>query len=182
VERLSIGETVLDIGSGGGIDAFLAANKVGKEGHVIGVDMTPAMLERARASATRNGYSQVEFRQGEAEKLPVEDTSVDVVISNCVINLTEDKGKAFRETFRVLKAGGRLEISDIVSEGNMPENLRKNGMEWAACVSGALPEHEYLDLIKAAGFADIKVTRSDSYHIESQTRVYSAIVSAKKPE
>jgi len=180
--NLKTGETVLDIGSGGGIDAFLAANRVGKEGHVIGVDMTPAMLERAQASADRNGYAQVEFRQGEAEKLPVEDTSVDVVISNCVINLTEDKSKAFRETCRVLKAGGRLEISDIVSEGNMPENLRKNGMEWATCVSGALPEQEYLDLIKAAGFSDIKVTRSDSYHIESQTKVYSAIVSAKKPE
>jgi len=180
--NLKAGETVLDIGSGGGIDVFQAANRVGKDGFVIGVDMTPAMLERARASAERNGYTQVEFRQGEAEHLPVEDASVDVVISNCVINLTEDKGQAFRETYRVLKAGGRLEISDIVSEGNMPEKLRKNGMEWAACVSGALPEQEYLDLIRAAGFSDIKVTRSDSYHVESNTKVYSAIVSAKKPK
>jgi len=180
--NLKPGETVLDIGSGGGIDVFLSANRVGKDGHVIGVDMTPAMLARARASAQKNGYDQVEFRQGEAENLPVEDASVDVVISNCVINLTEDKGKAFRETYRVLKPGGRLEISDIVSGGNMPESLRKNQGEWAACVSGALPEQEYTDLIRAAGFTDLKVTRSDAYEIAGVAKVYSAIVSARKIE
>jgi len=180
--NLKPGETVLDIGSGGGIDVFLSANRVGKDGHVIGVDMTPAMLARARASAQKNGYDQVEFRQGEAENLPVEDASVDVVISNCVINLTEDKGKAFRETYRVLKTGGRLEISDIVSGGNMPESLRKNQGEWAACVSGALPEQEYTDLIRAAGFTDLKVTRSDAYEIAGVAKVYSAIVSARKIE
>ena len=178
---LKTGETVLDIGSGGGMDAFISANKVGPQGKVIGVDMTPAMLVRARKSAQKNGYDQVEFRQGEAHNLPVADNSVDVVISNCVINLTEDKGKVFHEAFRVLKPGGRLEISDTVTSSSLPASLRANGLEWAACVSGSLPAQEYLDLIAEAGFETIRTVKSDSYQAGSTTDIYSMVVSAVKP-
>ena len=176
---LQPGETVVDIGSGGGIDVFLAANRVGKSGHVIGVDMTPAMLTRARQSAQKNGYDQVEFRQGEAENLPVEDNSVDVVISNCVINLTEDKGKAFQEIYRILKPGGRLEISDVVANNTLPEKIRNNPNEWAACVSGALPRQEYLDLIQCAGFKNITTHNSENY-VGNTSDYYSLIISASK--
>ena len=176
---LKPGETVVDIGSGGGIDVFLAANRVGKSGHVIGVDMTPAMLNRARESAKKNGYDQVEFRQGETENLPVEDTSVDVVISNCVINLTEDKGKAFQEIYRILKPGGRLEISDVVASHTLPETIRNNPNSWAACVSGSLPEQEYLALIHFAGFTNIKTRRSENY-TGNTADYYSLIISATK--
>ena len=176
---LQLGETVVDIGSGGGIDVFLAANRVGKSGHVIGVDMTPAMLSRARESAIKNGYDQVEFRQGEAENLPVEDNSVDVVISNCVINLTEDKGKAFEEIFRILKPGGRLEISDVVAAHTLPEQIRNNPSDWSACVSGSLPEQEYLELIRFAGFTDLKTHRSENY-AGNTSDYYSLIISASK--
>lgn len=175
------GETVLDIGSGGGIDVFLAANRVGHTGYVIGVDMTPAMLKRARESATEHGYHQVEFRQGDAENLPVENNSVDVVISNCVINLTEDKNQAFQEIFRVLKPGGRLEISDVVAAQSLPEEVRNNHNQWAACVSGALPEKEYLDLITYAGFKNLKTLRNDGY-ANNSVSTYSLVVSAKKPD
>lgn len=178
---LKAGETVLDIGSGGGIDVFLAANRVGYSGHVIGVDMTPAMLKRSRESAEKHGYTQVEFRQGDAENLPVEDNSVDVVISNCVINLTEDKTQAFQEIYRVLKPGGRLEISDVVAAHSLPEEVRKNPNQWAACVSGALPEKEYLDLITYAGFNNLQTRRENQYTNNSEA-TYSLIVSAKKPD
>ena len=159
---LKPGEVVLDVGSGGGLDAFLAAKKVGPTGRVIGVDMTPAMLERARASAERNGIANVEFRQGYAEELPVKDGEVDVIISNCVINLTEDKGLVFREAFRVLKPGGRLEVSDMVTSGPVPIELRESAAGWSECVSGALPEQEYLDLIAQAGFENVTTRRSPS--------------------
>ena len=172
----------MDIGSGGGIDAFLAARKVGPTGRVIGVDMTPAMLERARATASKNGYQNVEFRQGQAEALPVGDETVDVILSNCVINLTEDKGQVFREVFRVLKPGGRLEVSDMVTSGALPLQARQDAGEWAGCVSGALPEQEYLDLIAQAGFGEVVVRgRSASGEVAGLT-VYSAIVAARKPE
>jgi arsenite methyltransferase len=178
---LQSGETVLDIGSGGGLDAILAAHQVGLEGKVIGVDMTPAMLERARRAAEQAGITNVSFRQGMAEALPVEAGSVDVVISNCVINLTEDKGKVFREAFRVLKDGGRLEVSDILSDRAFPIERSQNLSDWASCVSGALPEAEYLDLVKAAGFENILVRRSASQQVDGDVRVYSAQVSARKP-
>lgn len=178
---LQAGETVLDIGSGGGLDAFLAARRVGPQGMVIGVDMTPAMLERARLAAEKAGITNVSFRHGMAEALPVEADSVDVVISNCVINLTEDKGKVFRETYRVLKAGGRLEVSDIVSDRVFPIDRSQNLSEWAGCVSGALPEAEYLDLVKAAGFENLSVRRSASQELDGDVRVYSAQISARKP-
>lgn len=178
---LQPGETVLDIGSGGGIDAFIAAKKVGSSGYVIGVDMTPAMLNRARASAIKANISNVEFRYGQAESLLVDDNSVDVVISNCVINLCEDKGLVFNEAYRTLGPGGRLEISDMVTSRALSVAERLNVMEWAECVSGALPEKEYLDLIAQAGFEDIAVRRSETAGEMNGVRVYSAIVSARKP-
>jgi ubiquinone/menaquinone biosynthesis C-methylase UbiE len=179
---LKPGEVVLDIGSGSGLDVFLAAGKVGPSGRVIGVDMTPAMLERARASAERNGIPNVEFRQGYAEELPVEDGTVDVIISNCVINLTEDKGRVFREAFRTLKPGGRLEVSDMVTSAAMPLELRMSAAGWAECVTGALPEQEYLDLIAQAGFQNVAARRSASMGEAFGISVYSVIASAQKPD
>lgn len=181
IAGLQPGEVVLDIGSGGGLDAFIAAKKVGAEGKVIGVDMTPAMLERARSAARQSGIANVEFRLGQAEALPVDDASVDVVLSNCVINLTEDKGAVFCEIFRVLKPGGRLEVSDVVTSGSLPFALRQNGEEWAGCVSGALPEKEYLELIEQAGFQQVTAQRSTSSGTVGDVDVYSALVSAQKP-
>ena len=180
--NLKAGEVVLDIGSGGGIDVFLAARKVGPTGRVIGVDMTPAMLERARATAAKNGFQNVEFRQGQAEALPVEDGTADVILSNCVINLTEDKGLVFREAFRALKPGGRLEVSDMVTSGALPLQARQDAGEWAGCVSGALPEQEYLDLIAQAGFGEVTVRGRSVSGQAAGVTVYSAIVAARKPE
>ncbi|MCU0486626.1 MAG: arsenite methyltransferase [Anaerolineales bacterium] len=177
---LKPGETVLDIGSGGGIDVFLAARRVGPEGAVIGVDMTPAMLQRARQAAEKGGYTNVKFRHGYAEKLPVPDASVDVVISNCVINLTEDKGKVFREVFRVLKENGRLEVNDVVFGGAVPPALRASLSGWAGCISGALPEQEYLDLVRQAGFREVQAQQSTSHGISNGVPVYSVQVSARK--
>lgn len=181
IARLQPGEVALDIGSGGGLDAFLAAGKVGPTGRVIGVDMTPAMLERARASAERNHITNVEFRQGYAEALPVADGEVDVILSNCVINLTEDKGQVFREAFRALKPGGRLEVSDVVTSGPIPIELRENAEGWSECVTGALPEQEYLDLITQAGFQNPVTRRSASAGQIADVAVYSVIASAIKP-
>lgn len=178
--NLKPGEVVLDIGSGGGLDSFLAAGKVGPTGKVIGVDMTPAMLERARKAAQKSGITNVEFRQGHAEALPVNDQTVDVILSNCVINLCEDKGLVFREAFRVLKPGGRLEVSDVVTSAAFPLAARQNAGDWSACVSGALPEAEYLDLMTQAGFKNIRVRRSAAAGEVDGVKVYSAIVSADK--
>lgn len=177
---LKPGETVLDIGSGGGIDVFLAAKKVGPDGFVYGVDMTQAMLERARKAAKNGNYDNVEFKFGYAEQLPLNDEEVDVVISNCVINLSEDKGKVFKETYRVLKNHGRLEVNDTVFGGPVPAQLRSSSSGWAECVSGALPEQEYVDLVKQAGFKEIKVSRSSSSGSFYQVPFYSVQVSAKK--
>ncbi len=178
---LQPGEVVLDIGSGGGLDAFLSARKVGPTGRVVGVDMTPAMLDRARASAERHGFTNVEFRQGYAEALPVEDASVDVILSNCVINLTEDKGLVFREAFRALRPGGRLEVSDMVTQGAFPSELRLAPENWGSCVFGSLPEQEYIDLIAQAGFESIQVQRSQAAAAAEGVSLYSALVSARKP-
>ena len=175
------GEVVLDIGSGGGLDAFLAAGRVGPSGRVIGVDMTPAMLDRARATALRNGILNVEFRQGQAEALPVEDRQVDVILSNCVINLVEDKGLVFKEAFRVLKPGGRLEVSDVVAAQAFTLEARTDGEAWSACVTGALPETEYLDLISQAGFDRVQVRRSRPAGNVDDVDLASVIVSAVKP-
>jgi arsenite methyltransferase len=181
IAALQPGETVLDIGSGGGIDAFLAANRVGKTGQVIGVDMTPAMIERARRSAEKQGYTQVEFRLGQADALPVEDSTVDVILSNCVINLTRDKGQVFAEAFRALRPGGRLEVSDVLSDRSLPNDLLEDPSSWAGCISGALPEGEYVDLIRQAGFEGVAVRRSYSSGEVSGTHLFSALVSARKP-
>jgi len=174
------GQVVLDIGSGGGIDAFYAAKRVGPTGRVIGLDMTPAMIERARRSASEAGLTQVEFRMGQAEAMPVEDGVVDVILSNCVINLCEDKGKVFEEAFRVMKDGGRLMISDMVSEGPLPMSVRGNAEQWGGCINGALPEREYLDLITQAGFQNIRTTRTDIGGEIAGVKVYGLYVSATK--
>ena len=157
------GETVLDLGSGAGIDAFLAARRVGKEGHVIGVDMTPEMLDKARAGAARMGFTQVEFRAGRLEALPVEAASVDAVTSNCVINLVPDKPAVFREIARVLKPGGRLVVSDIVLERPLPETLAADLLGYVGCISGAEQKARYFSDLADAGLGDIEVLRDVDY-------------------
>src|SRR5215211_8724711 len=154
---LQPGQTVLDLGSGARLDCFFAAKKVGETGHVIGVDMTPEMIERARSSAKRLEIQNVEFRQGYLEDLPVENNTVDVIISNCVINLSPDKSKVFGEAFRVLKPGGRLAVSDIVTDGPLPESIKKSLSAWAGCVAGAVEAQEYIGMMKSVGFTDVSV-------------------------
>jgi SAM-dependent methyltransferase len=157
------GEVVLDLGSGGGIDAFLAAKKVGSKGKVIGVDMTEEMIQLAKENAERMETENVEFRLGEIENLPLEDEMVDVIISNCVINLSPDKDKVFSEAFRVLKPGGRMFISDIVTHGELPNEIRENLEMWAACVAGALDEKDYLQKIRNAGFKEVEVIAKNDF-------------------
>ena len=154
---IAAGAVVLDLGSGAGIDAFVARRLVGEEGRVIGVDMTPSMLERARTNAGKLGYANVEFRHGEIEALPVEDATIDVVISNCVLNLVPDKAAAFAETYRVLRPGGHFCVSDIVASGPLPDGIRQAAALYVGCVAGALPEADYLATIHAAGFAAVRI-------------------------
>lgn len=156
--NLQPGETVLDLGSGGGLDCFLAARQVGPAGRVIGVDMTPEMLSRARQSAERLGLKNVEFREGYLESLPVDSATVDAVLSNCVINLAPDKQEVLHEVFRVLKPGGRFMVSDIVTNRPVPEARRENSADWCGCTSGALPIGEYREKLARAGFVDIQFT------------------------
>ena len=157
------GETVLDLGSGAGIDAFLAAREVGPTGHVIGVDMTPAMVDRARTNAAKGSYSNTEFRIGEIEHLPVADRSVDVIISNCVINLSPEKEQVFREAYRVLKPGGRLLVSDLVWLTAPSAEVRSSVEALVGCVAGASLKKDYLALIRAAGFSDVEVVAEGTY-------------------
>ncbi|MDF2923941.1 MAG: arsM [Paenibacillaceae bacterium] len=152
------GEVVLDLGSGGGFDCFLAGQQLQGTGKVIGVDMTPEMVSKARRNAEKSGYSNVEFRLGEIENLPVADTSVDVIISNCVINLSPDKSKVFSEAFRVLKTGGRLAISDIVALKPFTEEMRQNVALYSGCVTGASHQEDILQMLKEQGFEEIAVT------------------------
>lgn len=166
---LKKGETVLDLGSGGGFDCFLAAERIGENGRVIGVDMTPEMVARARENARKGGYLNVDFRLGEIEHLPVADNSVDAVISNCVINLVPDKTEAFGETFRVLKSGGRLMISDIVLLADLPQALRESVAAYVGCVSGALQKEEYLAKVKEAGFRDVGIASEKVFPVENLT-------------
>lgn len=163
---LKQGETVLDLGSGAGFDCFLAANKVGNNGKVIGIDMTQEMLEKARENAKKGNYKNVEFRLGEIEKLPVEDNSIDVIISNCVINLSPDKAKVFMEAFRVLKPGGRLMVSDIVLLKELPDFIKNSIEAYIGCLSGAILKEQYINAIKRAGFQDIKIIDESSFPID----------------
>ena len=157
------GDSVLDLGSGAGVDVFLAAKAVGPEGRVIGVDMTPEMIARAWNNAVRGGYRNVEFRLGDIEALPVADAGVDVILSNCVINLAPDKRRVFAEMHRVLKPGGRFSISDIVTYGEVPQAIRADVERWASCIAGALDREAYLQIIREAGFVDVKVDKSIEY-------------------
>jgi arsenite methyltransferase len=177
---LKEGETVLDLGSGGGVDVFLAANRVGETGWVIGVDMTPEMIRRAKVNARKGGYRNVEFRIGEIENLPVEDESVDVIISNCVINLSPDKETVFAEGYRVLRPGGRIVVSDIVTDCELPDEIRKSFSAWAECIGGALVRKEYLGAIKNAGFSRIRVLDEKVFLEEGMSdKIKGRIVSIK---
>ncbi|NTU52397.1 MAG: arsenite methyltransferase [Chlorobiaceae bacterium] len=160
------GDTVLDLGSGAGIDCFLASGLVGSEGRVIGVDMTPEMIERARKNATNNGYNNVEFRLGRIEELPVSDESIDLVTSNCVINLSVDKPAVFREAFRVLKPGGTLMVSDIVLNGELPAHVLESVEAYVLCIAGAIQKKEYLEALGAAGFDGISVIAESHFPTE----------------
>jgi arsenite methyltransferase len=175
--NLREGETVLDLGSGAGIDVFLAAQKVGPKGKVIGVDMTQEMLERAKATATKHGYKNVEFRLGEIEALPLEDETVDIIISNCVINLAPDKLKVFKEAHRVLKPGGRLMVSDLVTEGELPDVIKKSFDAWAECIAGALEKNDYINKIEKAGFKNVKIVSQKPYTIDIPPELKGKITS-----
>ena len=174
------GDVVLDLGSGAGIDVLLAAQRVGESGRAIGIDMTPEMIEKARKNAVEAGAKNVEFRLGEIESMPVEDESVDWIISNCVINLAPDKDSVFREAYRVLKPGGKLLVSDIVAN-HLPKWLRSTISNWANCISGALPEDQYLDAIRRAGLDEIQVFSKSPYAKIGKAEVASIKVGALKP-
>jgi len=192
LSELKENEVVLDLGSGGGLDCFLAAQRVGPQGKVIGLDMTPDMIQLATANAEKLSLDNVEFRLGEMEHMPIESDSVDVVISNCVINLSPDKDAVFKELFRVLKPGGRLCVSDIVTHGELPASVRESLEQWACCVGGALEEKDYLDKIRAAGFVEVMVDGvnptvcGEETGCESETmvggKIASVTVTAYKPK
>jgi SAM-dependent methyltransferase len=183
---LNIGDVVLDLGAGAGIDVFLAANKVGETGYVIGVDMTEEMVSRAKKIADRYGYRNVEFRLGEIEHLPIEDHSIDVIISNCVINLSPDKLQVYKEAYRVLKPGGRLLVSDMVTECELPDHIRKSVEFWTECIGGALLKNEYIETIKRAGFTNVKIISEHTFtengmNPELVGKITSIYVKAYKP-
>jgi arsenite methyltransferase len=159
---LKEGETVIDLGSGGGFDCFLAAKKVGKRGKVIGVDMTPEMIDKARENAGKGEYTNVEFRLGEIENLPVADNTADIIISNCVINLAPNKKRVFQEAFRVLKSGGRLMVSDLVLLKELPEAVKK-GMDSTSCITGAIMKDKYIETIKSVGFENVRIIQENGY-------------------
>jgi SAM-dependent methyltransferase len=183
--QLQPGEVVLDLGSGGGLDCFLASKQVGDEGYVIGIDMTPEMLERARKAATNMGINNVEFREGYLEQMPVENDSVDVVISNCVINLSPDKPQVFAEMLRTLKPGGRVSVSDIVTSGELPAALQKDMQAWGACVAGALDMDDYIAGLEGVGFEQVSLAAKadDGQLLDGipQANVFSASITARKP-
>ncbi len=189
IASLKPGETVLDLGSGAGFDCFLAARQVGESGRVIGVDMTPEMLARARENARKGGFANVEFRLGEIEHLPVADESVDVIISNCVINLSPEKEQVFREAFRVLRPGGRIAVADMVSLAPLPPEVREDLALYAGCVAGVATVGELRTMLTEAGFVDIVIRPNDSEQLleawgagESlKNQVFSATIEARKP-
>ncbi len=166
IGSLREGETVVDLGSGAGFDCFLAANIVGEAGRVIGIDMTPEMIEKARENAEKGSYTNVEFRLGEIEHLPIADGTADIIISNCVINLAPDKRTVFEEAFRVLKPGGRLMVSDVVLLKELPEFIKNSAAAYVGCVSGAITKEEYLANIRAAGFRKVNITGEAVFPIE----------------
>jgi SAM-dependent methyltransferase len=177
--NLKEGEIVLDLGSGGGIDVFFASKKVGPKGKVIGVDMTEKMIKKSKETAKEHGYKNVEFRLGEIENLLIEDNSVDVIISNCVINLSPDKEKVFREAYRVLKPNGRIMISDLVTEGNLPDEVKKSFDAWGGCVAGALEKNDYLDKIRKTGFKNVRIVSESSYDVDVSKQLKGKITSVK---
>lgn len=181
---LKPGETVLDLGSGGGIDVFLAAIKVGPRGKAIGIDMTEQMVDKANRLAKEKGYHNVEFRLGEIERLPVPDSSVGTIISNCVINQSTDKSKVFREAYRVLKPGGKMVVSDIVSERPLPRKMQDDLVSWSQCVSGALERNEYLSTIVKAGFSEPTIVSQREFCVDTGTKepekLFSVTVRANK--
>jgi ubiquinone/menaquinone biosynthesis C-methylase UbiE len=164
--QLSPGETVLDLGSGGGIDVLLSARRVGPSGKAYGLDMTDEMLALARENQRKAGVENVEFLKGEIENIPLPDNSVDVIISNCVINLSADKDRVLREAFRVLKPGGRFAVSDVVTRGDVPEKIRRDMLLWVGCIAGALRDTEYSAKLAAAGFETIEIRPTRIYNME----------------
>jgi arsenite methyltransferase len=162
------GDTVVDLGSGAGNDCFIARELTGEEGTVIGIDMTEAMIAKANENAKKLGFTNVQFRMGDIEKIPVPANKVDVVISNCVLNLVPDKDQAFAEIYRILKQGGHFSISDVVLQGALPEPLLKAAEMYAGCVSGAIQKEEYLNIIRYTGFANIKVQKEKEIHIPDE--------------
>ncbi len=176
---LKKGETVLDLGSGGGMDVFLAAKKVGSTGKVIGVDMTKAMIQKAEKTAEKYGYKNVEFRLGQIEDMPVEDNSVDVIISNCVINLSTDKKQVFKEAYRVLKPNGRIHVSDLVTDGKLPAKILKSFDAWASCIAGAMDKKDYLKVIEETGFKEVKVASESSYEFDVSEELKGKVISLK---
>ena len=166
---LKEGEIVLDLGSGAGFDCFLVANKVGKTSKVIGVDMTPDMIEKARDNARKSNYKNVEFRLGEIENLPVADNYVDIIISNCVINLSPDKERVFKEAFRVLKPGGRLMVADIVLLNELPDSIRNSVAAYIGCLSGAIMRDEYIEAVRSAGFKEVSIIEETSFPVDCMT-------------
>jgi arsenite methyltransferase len=185
IASLVPGETVVDLGSGGGLDCFFAAQRVGPTGRVIGVDMTPEMLAKARGNATRLGVTNVEFRAGYIEQLPLADSEADVIISNCVINLSPDKLQVFREMYRVLSSGGRVSVSDIVTNGELPQTVKTSMEAWGACVAGALDMKDYASGMQVAGFVDVKIEPKGKFEsglsLLPVNAPFSAIITARKP-
>src|SRR5579884_3731614 len=169
--QLNPGETVLDLGSGGGIDVLLSARRVGPTGKAYGLDMTDDMLALARENQRKSGITNVEFLKGEIESIPLPDNSVDVIISNCVINLSADKDRVLREAFRVLKPGGRFAVSDVVVRGEVPEEIRKSMLLWVGCIAGALGDHEYISKLTQAGFESIEIEPTRVYSLEDARTV-----------
>lgn len=198
--KIKKGDTVIDLGSGAGNDCFVARKEAGEDGRIIGIDFTPAMIEKARANALKLGLSNVEFRQGDIENIPVSSHVADVIVSNCVLNLVPDKDKVFKEIFRVLKQGGHFSISDVVLAGNLPESLRNAAEMYAGCVAGAIQKDEYIDLVRANGFSNILLqkekpiiipddilqeylTKDELQHFKSgNTGIFSITVYAEKPK
>ncbi|MDY6893251.1 MAG: arsenite methyltransferase [Chloroflexota bacterium] len=176
------GDVVIDLGSGAGFDCFLAAHKVGEQGRVIGVDMTPEMIEKARYNAKKNGYDNVEFRLGEIENLPVADNLADVLLSNCVINLVPDKARAFSEAFRVLKPGGRLAISDIVLLKELPDFIKNSVEAYVGCLAGAIMRDAYIGAVKDAGFQDVRIIDETTFPVEFMINDPAAVVIMEGPD